>query len=33
MVESFRAQFVQELQQGGLNGLIRKLAIHNGQRS
>jgi phospholipid transport system substrate-binding protein len=33
MVGSFRAQFVQELQQGGLNGLIRKLAIHNSQHN
>lgn len=33
LVQSFRSQFVQELQQGGINGLINKLAQHNAQNN
>lgn len=31
MVESFRSQFAEELRQGGIQGLINKLAQHNAQ--
>lgn len=31
IIESFRSQFVQELQQSGIDGLINKLAQHNNQ--
>lgn len=31
IIESFRSQFVGELQQGGIEGLISKLAQHNSQ--
>lgn len=31
IIESFRSQFVGELQQSGINGLINKLAQHNNQ--
>lgn len=31
IIESFRSQFVEELQHSGINGLINKLAQHNNQ--
>lgn len=31
IIESFRSQFVEELRQSGINGLISKLAQHNNQ--
>jgi phospholipid transport system substrate-binding protein len=33
LVESFRSQFAQELQQAGIDGLINKLAQHNTQNN
>lgn len=33
LVESFRSQFAQELQQAGIDGLINKLAQHNAQNN
>ncbi len=33
LVQSFRSQFVQELQQAGIDGLISKLAQHNAQNN
>jgi phospholipid transport system substrate-binding protein len=33
LVQSFRSQFVQELQQAGIDGLINKLAQHNAQNN
>lgn len=33
MIDSFRSQFAEELQQTGINGLINKLAQHNAQNS